>query len=131
MDKLDEKILAALSSNGRTPFLKIARDTGMTEGAIRARVKKLVKDKVIKRFTIELQTEVGALVLIATSHSMSTTKVADKIRALGVDMTYEISGNYDVACFVKGASVWEINATVERIRAVEGVMDTNTSMVLK
>ncbi len=131
MDKLDEKIIAELSANSRTPFLKIAREAGMTEGAIRARVKKLLKDKVIKRFTIDLQTEVGALVLVATSHSVSTTKVADRIRKLGVDMTYEISGNYDIACLVKSSSVWEINAAIEKIRAVEGVMDTNTSMVLK
>jgi DNA-binding Lrp family transcriptional regulator len=131
MDKLDEQILAELSANGRTPFLKIAKDTGMTEGAIRARVKRLVKDKVIKRFTVELQADVGALVLVATSSAVSTTKVADQIRKLGIDKTYEISGSFDIACFVKGASVLEINSTIEKIRAVEGVTDTNTYMVLK
>ena len=52
MDKKDLKILQILRADARTPYVDVARRIGMTEGAIRARVKRLMKDGTIERFTV-------------------------------------------------------------------------------
>ncbi|MHB1829848.1 MAG: Lrp/AsnC family transcriptional regulator [Candidatus Micrarchaeaceae archaeon] len=131
MDELDNHILRILKANSRAPFVDIAKAIGLTEGAVRMRVAKLSKSGAIKRFTVETKDDVKAIMMIATSRSMSTTSVADSIRKLGIDRTYEISGNFDIVCFVESGSIEDVNSIVEKIRAIAGVTDTSTSLVLK
>src|SRR3989344_5861541 len=42
MDDTDRKIISLLRKNSRTAFVRVAERTGLTEGAVRARVKALV-----------------------------------------------------------------------------------------
>ncbi len=131
MDSTDTRILSMLKNDGRMPFVDIAKEIGLTEGAVRARVMKLKKNGTIKRFTVDTTEEVRAVVMVATSRAVSTTTVAHSIRKLGVDKIYEISGNFDIICFIEAGSIDDVNSTVEKIRVTEGVSDTSTSMVLK
>lgn len=131
MDDVDVRILSILRNNGRASFVDIAKEVNLTEGAVRARVGKLSKYGTIKKFTVETKDDVKAIVMVAASRAVSTTKVAESIAKLGVDRTYEISGNFDIICFVESSSIEDVNATVEKIRAIDGVTDTSTSLVLK
>jgi DNA-binding Lrp family transcriptional regulator len=131
MDELDERILLVLKKDSRTPFVKIAKQFGLTEGAVRARVKKLTSSKMIERFTIDTRESTRAVVMVATARAIPTLKVSRAIKAMGIDRVYEVSGNYDIVCFVEARNVNELNNIIERIRALDGVADTSTSMVLK
>lgn len=131
MDEIDTKIVQMLKKDSRTSFVTISKQLGMTEGAVRQRVGKLRTSGVIKRFTIEATVDVSAIILIGTSNSFPTSKVAESIRKLGVDRVYEVSGNYDIVCFAEGGALQEVNAIVEAIRGIEGVIDTTTMLVLK
>lgn len=130
-DTTDDTIISLLKQDGRMPFVDIAKAIGLTEGAVRARVSKLRKKGSIRRFTVDTKDDVKAIVLIATSRSVSTTIVANAIKKLGIDKTYEISGNFDIVCLIESNSIEDVNSTVERIRALNGVTDTSTSLVLK
>ena len=131
MDDTDAQIIRMLKNNGRIHLVEVAKKVGLTEGAVRFRVARLARQGVIKRFTIETKDDVKAIVMVATSRSMSTTKIANAIRKIGIDRTYEISGNFDIICFVESDSIQRVNEEVEKIRAVTGVIDTSTSLVLK
>ncbi len=43
MDEIDKKIIEILKEDSRTPFLKIAEMLGISEGAVRNRVKRLME----------------------------------------------------------------------------------------
>lgn len=131
LDETDNTIISLLKGNGRMPFVDIAKEVGLTEGAVRARVSKLTKNGIIRKFTVDTKDDVKAIVMVATSRSYSTTTVANAIKRLGIEKTYEISGNFDIICLVESSSIDEINSKVEKIRALNGVTDTSTSMVLK
>lgn len=131
MDAIDLRILSMLKADGRVSFVKIAKEMDLTEGAVRARVMKLKKEGIIKRFTVDTKGDVRAVVMVATSRAVSTTAVAASIRALGIDKTYEISGSFDIICFIESGDMEDVNSTVEKIRAINGVTDTSTSLVLK
>ncbi len=131
MDNTDQVILSKLRSDGRKSFIEIGREVGLTEGAVRARIGKMVRNGTIKKFTVETKDDVRAIVMVATSRSVSTSTVSDAIKGLGVDRVYEISGNFDIICFMESGSIDEVNSTVEQIRSINGVADTSTSMVLK
>ncbi len=131
MDEIDDKIVALLKKDGRLPFVDIAKKLDLTEGAVRARVKKLIDSKAIERFTVDVKNDTKAVVMVGTSQAIPTSKVAQAIRELGVSHVYEVSGNFDIICFIQANSTADLNGIIEKIRAIKGVIDTSTSMVLK
>ncbi len=48
------KLLQILRENARTPFVKIAELFGVSETAVRKRVKRLEEQGVIKKYTVEI-----------------------------------------------------------------------------
>ena len=54
LDDVDLRIIDLLKQNSRMSFIEIGKRVGLSEGAVRRRVKLLVEKGVIKRFTIEL-----------------------------------------------------------------------------
>ena len=66
MDEIDVKILKILKEDSRTKYVKIAKTVGLTEGAVRRRIRNLINRGIIKRFTIETTVEVEGIVLIKT-----------------------------------------------------------------
>jgi len=49
----------------------------------------------------------------------------------GVEVVYETAGQFDIVVVVKGANIVELNRTVEGIRRIDGIISTNTTMVLR
>jgi len=57
MDVIDIKILEILRENGRASFSDISEEVGKTEATVRRRVKKMLKEGIIKKFTINYQVD--------------------------------------------------------------------------
>lgn len=131
MDDTDRKIISILKKNSRTAFVKVAERTGLTEGAVRARVKALVLSGEIRKFTVQTKEEFSGIVLVNTFADTPTGSVAENIRSMGIDDIYETSGNYEIMCFIQSDSVKSLNSAVEKIRKIKGVRSTNTCMVLR
>lgn len=53
MDIIDQKILDLLKEHSRTSFNEISEKINKTEATVRRRVKKLIEEGVIKKFTID------------------------------------------------------------------------------
>jgi len=53
MDEIDLKILKILKQNSRAKYVRIAESVGLTEGAVRRRIRALTATGIIKRFTVE------------------------------------------------------------------------------
>ncbi|MEM0117625.1 MAG: Lrp/AsnC family transcriptional regulator [Conexivisphaerales archaeon] len=134
MDKVDQAIIKYLQQDGRAPYLEIASKLGMSEAAVRRRVKNLVKNGVIRKFTIDLQASqiASALTLVAVTPGSPTSEVADKIKLLpAVRKVNEITGQYDIAITIEAFSMEEVNNTIDQIRKTEGVASTNTMVILR
>jgi DNA-binding Lrp family transcriptional regulator len=131
MDSLDGSIIETLRRDARTPFLQIAKTLKVSEGTIRKRVKDLVKDNQIKKFTIETNQETFAIVGIETETKTETKSIADKIKSFGVINIYEVTGRFDIICMVPSLEREKVNETLEQIRTTEGVLHTETFTVLQ
>ena len=134
LDDIDMEIINILKENSRTPFTEIAEKVNMSEAAVRKRVDKLVKAGVIKKFTIEVEErhQVHAIVLVESSPSASNPKIAEQIASIrGVERVYEVAGSSDIVALVAGGSIDEVNSCVDNVRSVDGVLKTNTLVVLK
>ncbi len=133
-DKVDEKIIEYLKENSRESFVDIGKKLKLSESAVRRRVKNLLGSGVIKKFTLELGEEnaTSAIVLVSVDSATDTSKVSLKLTKLeGVKTVYEITGQYDITVIISAATIAEINNSIDALRKIPGVVDTNTVIILK
>lgn len=130
----DHRILEILRGDSRKSFVEIGKQLGLSESAVRRRVKNLIQDETIKRFTIEVGSveKTSAITLLSVESSTDTSLVTTKLLAIkGVKIVYEITGQFDVAAILGAPSISEINQSVDMIRKIPGVSDTNTVIILR
>ncbi len=133
-DKTDEKIIEFLRTDSRESFVEIGKKLKLSESAVRRRVKNLVDSGTIKKFTIEEgeKNTTSAIVLISVDSTMDTSKVSSKLTKLeGVKTVYEITGQYDISVIITAPNITNINNTIDSLRKIPGVIDSNTVIILK
>ena len=116
---------AASRLNSRATNLEIANSVELTEGAVRNRIRRLVLEGVIRRFTIETKVPGAEAVVLIQTHTRGSKEVLRRIRK-HTDRMFETAGEYDVAVQLTANSITEINQKVDRLRKVEGVISTVT-----
>jgi len=133
-DKVDQKIIEYLKENSRESFVDIGKKLKLSESAVRRRVKNLVDSNTIKRFTLEMGEEnvTSAIVLVSVDSATDTSKVSLKLAKLeGVKTVYEITGQYDITTIISATNISEINNSIDALRKISGVIDTNTVIILR
>jgi len=123
-----------LRGDSRTPNTGIAQKLNLSESAVRRRIANLLSNGRILRFTVEVDDRelASALTWVSVNPAVPTSQVSQRVRGVkGVEAVYETAGQFDVAALVKGADIVEVNRTVEGIRRIEGVVNTNTTMVMR
>ena len=133
-DKTDEKILEFLQKDSRESFVEIGKKLKLSESAIRRRVKNMVDNGVIEKFTVQVgaANNTSAIVLVSVDSSIDTSKVSAKLTKLNaVKTVYEITGQYDICVIVSAPNITEINKCIDDLRKIPGVIDTNTVIILK
>jgi DNA-binding Lrp family transcriptional regulator len=132
--EIDRRILEILKIDSRKSFVDIGKDLNLSESAVRRRVKNLLRAGIIKRFTLEVDTgeNTSAITLLSVDSSADTAVVTTRLLAIhGVKIVYEITGQFDIAAIISASSISEINQSVDLIRRIDGISDTNTVIILK
>jgi Lrp/AsnC family transcriptional regulator, regulator for asnA, asnC and gidA len=133
-NEFDQRILEILRVDSRKSFVEIGKELGLSESAIRRRIKNLIDGGSISRFTIEENSDkkTSAITLLSVSSTTDTNSVASKLQTIkGVKVIYEITGQYDIAVILSSDSINEINSSIDDIRRIEGVSDTDTVIILR
>ena len=133
-DKIDDKIIGFLRDDARESFVEIGKKLKLSESAVRRRVKNLVDNGVIEKFTVEMgeSNTTSAIVLISVDSATDTSKVSTKLTKLeAVKTVYEITGQYDISVIIRAGNIAEINMCIDELRKIQGVIDTNTVIILR
>jgi DNA-binding Lrp family transcriptional regulator len=134
VDEIDEKIIEALMENSRKTYVEIGNIVGLSEGAVRNRVQALVNSGTIRKFTLEVapSIRVRSLTMISVDPSIPTYTISQKVEVLsGIESIYEVTGEYDIVCVVSQRDIEGLNQTIEDIRKLDGIVKTNTVIVLR
>jgi len=74
----------------------------------------------------------SAIVLVSVDSATDTSKVSAKLAKLdGVKTVYEITGQYDITTIISASNITDINNSIDALRKITGVIDTNTVIILK
>lgn len=133
-DKIDENILTLLRNDARESFVDIGKKLKLSESAVRRRVKNLINEGIIKKFTIDVEesNKTSAVVLITVHSTTDTSKISSQlINISSIKTIYEITGQYDIIVIINAKNIIEINNCIDSLRKISGISDTNTVIILK
>ena len=133
VDELDRKIIEALQDNGRESFRRIAGRLGVSEGTIRARYARLTSEGILQVVAVTNPLGLGfdqALIGVKTSRTPSG--IADAIaRWPEADYVVVTAGQFDLVVEVVAADRRELLELTNRMRALDGVVTTETFFYLE
>ena len=133
---LDKRIIEHLQQDGRRPFTQIAADLGVSEAAVRARTNRLVERGILQVVGVTDPLKLGfqqQAMIGVRCESNQLLDVADAVSAFPeVDYVVITAGPFDLLIEV----VCENNEALlqfltEKLRAVDGVRDTETFVYLR
>ncbi|HSJ57542.1 MAG TPA: Lrp/AsnC family transcriptional regulator [Anaerolineae bacterium] len=136
LDEIDRAIVAHLQYDGRKPFTEIAADLGLSEGAVRRRVKLMTDGGILQIVAVVephfLEWNAAGMIGINV-HPGQTEAVAARIAEFPeVTYLFMSSGGFDlfveVYCRDRQHFVSFLN---DRLQQVPGVLRTETFMILK
>jgi Lrp/AsnC family transcriptional regulator, regulator for asnA, asnC and gidA len=133
VDDLDRRIIEELQANGRESFRRIAVRLGVSEATIRARYARLTSAGILQVVGVTNPLGLGfdqALVGVKTSGPPE--RVADEIsRWHEADYVVIVAGQFDIVVEVVAATRRELLDLTNRMRALEGVVSTETFFYLE
>ena len=97
MDQKDRAILSCLSKDGRIRMSQIAENVGLTATAVSQRVNKLVEDKVIRGFSVDLdQGKLGMTIQAMISVKLNFPRMEDFNKVLSefqeIEYCFRVTG---------------------------------------
>ena len=133
MHDADEKIIALLRDDSRRDDATMAKIIDIPESEVHQRIERMISDDIISRFTIEAgDARTRAIVLVSVDSTAESSQVSEKLASLeGIDTVYEITGQHDIATIIASNNIAAINSTIDALRSIDGVTDTNTMIILR
>jgi Lrp/AsnC family transcriptional regulator for asnA, asnC and gidA len=132
IDALDRRIIEALQEHGRESFRRIAARLGVSEATVRARYARLTTDDILQVVGVTNPLGLGfeqALLGIKTSGSPGD--IADELATWAeADYVVVTAGQFDLIVEVVCADRHELLTLTNRIRALDGVVSTETFLYL-
>jgi Lrp/AsnC family leucine-responsive transcriptional regulator len=136
VDAVDRKIIDALRLDGRATYAELGRQVGLSASAVHERVGKLEATGVILGYHAVVDPNaigLGVTALIGI-HPTDTAADDDVAAALGaqpeVESCYAVAGDEAFVIKVRVPTVDELEHTLGRLRRIDGVARTRTTVVL-
>lgn len=144
INKKDELILSLLQKNSKYSSREISGKTGIPITTVHNRIKRMEKEGMIKSYSVTLDKEklgrpISAYVHITVTYNKSDgTKLSQEEIAGNICKMPEVeecaivTGTTDIIIRVSATSVNDLhNFVINRLREIDGVQNTLTSIVLK
>ncbi|MEP7059449.1 MAG: Lrp/AsnC family transcriptional regulator [Actinomycetota bacterium] len=134
-DELDLQIIDALAEDGRRPFTTVAKDLGVSEATVRARVSRLQRLKAIRFVTDTSPHQLGLLFayLGVRITGASVPRAVEAICAIPEAVyVIECTGNFDVLVEVVAKNGDDLLRLMQvEIRKVPGVSEVDSFVGLR
>ncbi|WFO75412.1 Lrp/AsnC family transcriptional regulator [Desulfurococcaceae archaeon MEX13E-LK6-19] len=136
LDDLDREIIKLLMLNSRMSYRKIAERLGVSPATVLVRLRKLRKKGVIRGFTVDIDPEklgfsVQAYMLIKTDPKKTRNVLIRLSKMDNIVELCEVTGDYHLLLKVWAEDQKALANIIDQVRLVDGVVDTNTMLVLR
>jgi len=142
LDEIDLKIIQKLQEDAKTPFTKIGKELQIPDTTVHFRVKKLLENDIIRKFTIMVNHEklgytVRALLRIEIEKYLLDMFTQSKVEEVVEELSKVRSGELIARCESKNEIIaivstrnsGELINLMESLRKKEGIRDLDVSVI--
>jgi DNA-binding Lrp family transcriptional regulator len=135
MDDTDHKLVALLRENARTPVATLARKLDVARGTIQNRLTRLEADGTIVGYTVRLKPHVEehrirALMTVVVEGNRTEAVIKALRGEPAVGALHTTNGRWDIVAELRADSLEQFDRVLARIRLLEGISSTETSLLL-
>jgi len=135
MDDIDRRLLSALRHDARASLSDLALELGVSRTTVRGRIERLRRSGEIAGFTVVLKADtardpVRGLMMIGIE-GRGTDRILRQLGGLSaVRAIHSTNGRWDVIVEIGTATLEELDEVLARIRRLDGVATSETSLLL-
>ena len=137
VDKIDQNILSELSKDSSISIPKLAKKINVNSSVVYSRIKRLLKNKLIERFTIEINNKkLGYGVKSLTGINMDSKQRDNIIQELfkipGVREVSEVTGRFDILITMYAENLSDMYRIVsDNIGKIDGIIGSQSFIEMK
>jgi DNA-binding Lrp family transcriptional regulator len=136
MDETDHKLLSLLRQDARLSIADLAHKLVVSRGTVTNRITKLEDAGIIVGYTVRVRPDVQrndikAWMSIAVEGNQTRTVIASLLGEPNVATLHDTNGRWDLLAELRAENLQELGKTLERIRLVKGISNTETSIHLE
>lgn len=135
MDEADLRLIAELRRDGRAALSDLAERLGLSRATVRARMERLAARGEIAGYTVVTradvtEAQVRALMLIGIEGRGGERIMARLAGFPAVMAVHSTNGKWDLIVELSTQTLLELDDVIHRIRNIEGVMTSETNLLL-
>jgi len=136
-DELDMKLLYELTQDGSISVPNLSKKLGINASVLYSRIKRLLKKKLIKKFTIVIDDSLLGIGVKASIGVNRDPKLKESIHkqlmeTLEVASISEVTGRFDMMIQIFAENLESLHTVViEKIGKIEGIQNTETFVELQ
>jgi DNA-binding Lrp family transcriptional regulator len=135
MDDTDRRLIALLRADARATVASIAKTLHVARGTVQNRIAKLERDGTIAGYTVRLkpqadQHRITAFMSIAVEGNRADSVLRTLRGDPAIEALHTTNGRWDIVAQLRADSLEAFDRVLGRIRQVEGIASTETSLLL-
>ena len=136
-DDLDMKLLYELTKDGSISVPVLSKKLGINASVLYSRIKRLMKKKLIKKFTVDIDQSLLGFGVKASVGINRDPKLKEKIHQKFLETSEvvsisEVTGRFDIMIQVYAKNLEALHSVViEKIGKIEGIQNTETFVELQ
>jgi Lrp/AsnC family transcriptional regulator, regulator for asnA, asnC and gidA len=137
VDNVNLEIMNILGKDSTTPFVKIAKQIGISDATVHVRVKKLRDERIINKFTISLNNNILgydhlAFVGINIRPGVADQVIEDLSNLDEVLEVHELHNKFDLLLKIRAKDLNHMRDIIEnKIRVLPNILETELMTVLQ
>jgi DNA-binding Lrp family transcriptional regulator len=136
MDETDHKLLSLLRQDARLSIADLAHKLDVSRGTVTNRITKLEDAGVIVGYTVRVRPDVQrndikAWMSIAVEGNQTRSVIASLLGEPNVTTLHDTNGRWDLLAELRAETLQALSNTLERIRLIKGISNSETSIHLE
>lgn len=135
LDRIDAILVAALQEEGRLRLEDLARRVELAPSSVHDRLRRLQRDGVIRRWTIDVAPDALGLTVLAFVGVRSSQPCSELVGAFEqireIEECQSVAGQLSMILKLRASSTEHLLGIIERLKQIPGVESTETTVVLK
>ncbi len=135
MDDVDQRLLSELRRDGRASLSELADRLGISRATVRSRMERMTLAGEIAGYTVLTRSDITAApvrgMMLIRVEGRNSAKILSRLTGIpAVQAVHSTNGAWSLIAELGAQSLLELDEVINRIRDIEGVVHSETNLLL-